>query len=103
MTLAVVRFSLRARADLVEIDRYTLRKWGLAQADRYLNALQARCDRLAGNPFMGRACNEIQPGLRRIEHEEHVIFYRPHVGEIIVSRVLHRSMLAARHAMDEEL
>lgn len=62
MTLADVRFSLRARVDLVEIDRYTLGKWGLAQADRYLNALQECCRRLAGNPLLGRACNEIHLG-----------------------------------------
>jgi plasmid stabilization system protein ParE len=68
-----------------------------------LTEIADACDRLAGNPYLSRTCDEIQPGLRRIEHGEQVIFYQPHVEGIIVSRVLHRSMMAARRAMDEEI
>jgi toxin ParE1/3/4 len=73
------------------------------QADRYLTELDDCCQRLARNPSLGRACDELRPGLRRIEQGKHVIFYRPHPEGIIVSRVLHRSMLATRHTMDGDL
>jgi toxin ParE1/3/4 len=76
---------------------------GPTQADRYLTEIAESCHRLAQNPSLGRACDEIRPGLRRSEQGKHVIFYRPHREGIIVSRVFHRSMLAARHTMDEEL
>lgn len=103
MTSAEVRFSRRARADLSDIDRYTLAAWGLAQAERYLGAIEECCGRLAGNSLLGRGCNDVQPGLRRMEQGEHVIFYRPHLAGILVLRVLHRRMLPARHKLEQEL
>jgi len=58
--------------------------------------------RLAENPSLGRACDAIRPGLRRIEQGKHVIFYRQHAKGILVSRILHQSMLPTRHPMDDE-
>lgn len=101
MKLAEVRLSRRARADLTEIDRYTLAKWGLAQAECYLSAIQECCNRLARNPLLGRPCDDVQPSLRRIEQAEHVIFYRPSREGILVSRVLHRSMLPPLHRQEQ--
>ncbi len=40
------RFSRRAEADLVSIGDYTLRKWGKAQAARYLGELETMSDRI---------------------------------------------------------
>ncbi len=38
-----------------------------------------------------------------MEQGSHVIFYRQRSGGILISRVLHRSMLPERHTMDDEL
>ena len=59
---------MAATKDLADIDQYSVREWGEAQADRYLNQLEACFFRLAKNPLLGRECSTIRPGLRRIEH-----------------------------------
>lgn len=95
--MAAFRFSRRAEADLLSIGKYTLRTWGKAQTARYLSELEAFCQTLADNPALGRACDDIRPGLRRMEHGKHVVFYREALTGILISRILHQSMLPERH------
>ena len=99
--MAELRFSILAESDLLSIGAYTLRTWGEAQAGRYINGIEACCGLLAGNPGLGRACDNIRPGLRRMEHGKHVVFYRQETGGILVVRLLHRSMLPDRYAIDD--
>jgi toxin ParE1/3/4 len=91
--VARFRFSRSAEADLLAIGDYTLRTWGEKQAVRYFDALETFCQTLADNPALGRACDRIRPGLRRMEHGQHVVFYRQVAGGIRISRILHRRML----------
>ena len=70
--MAAFRFSRRAEADLLSIGRYTLRTWGEAQAARYVGELEVCCQTLSDNPALGRLCDEIRPGLRRLEHGDSV-------------------------------
>ncbi len=100
--MSKVRFSRRAEADLLSIADYTLRKWGKAQAARYLGEIEACCRMLADNPALGRLCDEVRPGLRRHEHGKHVLFYREERGGILLSRILHQRMLPDRHVMDDQ-
>jgi toxin ParE1/3/4 len=102
MTKSSIHFSAAAESDLRGISEYTLRTWGPAQADRYLAALEDCFSRLAFRPLLGRACDHVRTGLRRMEEGQHVIFYRPYSGGILVSRVLHRSMLPEAHPMQED-
>jgi toxin ParE1/3/4 len=91
--MPAVLLSPAAENDLVHIAEYTLRTWGEIQADRYIAAIEDCCSRLAQNPMLGRACEEIRPGLRRMEEGRQVIFYRQRGKGLVVSRVLHQSML----------
>jgi toxin ParE1/3/4 len=86
----------------MEIARYTLHRWGEDQVIRYLDELEACCRQLADHPTLGRACDDIRPGLRRMEHGRHVVFYRQDAKGIIVSRILHQRMLPERHAIDDD-
>jgi toxin ParE1/3/4 len=95
--MAVFRFRRRAESDLDAIGDFTLRTWGAAQASRYFSALKICCQTLADNPSLGRLCEHIRPGLHRFEHGVHVVFYRRHLNGILISRVLHRSMLPVKH------
>jgi toxin ParE1/3/4 len=99
--MAKFHFSRRAEADLLSIADYTLRKWGKAQAARYLGELETCCQMLADNPDSGRLCDDIRPGLRRHEHGKHVLFYRQERSGILVSRILHQRMLPDLHAIDD--
>jgi toxin ParE1/3/4 len=88
------RLTRRAEADLHNKAGYTLRSWGEVQTERYLSQLEDCVQLLAGNPALGRMCDEIRPGLRRMEHAKHVVFYREERGGILVSRILHQRMLS---------
>ena len=99
--MAAFRFSRRAEADLLSIADYTLRTWGEAQADRYIGELETCCQMLADNPRLGRPCDEVRPGLRRMEYGKHVVFYRPRkAGGILLVRILHQRILPERHGID---
>jgi len=100
--VAAFRFSRRAEADLLSIGDYTLRTWGRAQAARYIGELEACCRMLADNPALGRLCDDVRPGLRRLEHGKHVVFYRQERGGVLVSRILHQRMLPDRHVIDDQ-
>ena len=94
--MASFRFSRRAESDLTAIVAFTLRVWGEAQADEYLGQLEACFQTLADNLALGRACDEVRPGLRRFEHGRHVIFYHATADGILISRILHDRMLPKR-------
>jgi toxin ParE1/3/4 len=78
-----------ARADLVDAWDYIAGESGPDRADDYLDRLAQRLQRLAEQPYMGRARPELAPGLRSFPAASHVVFYRPDAGGIIVVRVLH--------------
>lgn len=101
--MGVFRFSIRAEADLLGIGAYTLQTWGENQAIRYIDDLETCCQMLADNPALGRKCDDIRPGLRRMECGRHVVFYRQEAGGILVSRLLHQRMLPERQADGEDV
>ena len=100
--MATIRSSRSAKADLLRIGAYTLETWGAAQAERYLHELEQSAKMLAGNPLLGRACDWIRPGLRRFEKGRHVVFYRQAEDGVLVSRILHQSMLPELHGFEEQ-
>jgi len=100
--VAAFRFSRRAEADLLSIGDYTLRTWSKTQAARYLGELEVCCQTLSDNPALGRLCDEVRPGLRRLEHGKHVVFYRQERGGILVSRILHQGMLPELHSTEDQ-
>ena len=85
---------------MLAIAAYTLRTWGENQTSRYLDDLEECCRMLARNPALGRTCDDIRPGLRRMERGRHVVFYRETPRGILVSRILHQRMLP--EAIDDE-
>jgi toxin ParE1/3/4 len=82
-----------ARADLEQIWDYTHDRWGVDQAGEYLRELQRAIERATANPRIGRACDEIRPGYRKLAAGSHTLFYRVTAeGVIDVVRVLHQRM-----------
>jgi toxin ParE1/3/4 len=95
--VATLRFSRRAEADLQEIGAYTLRRWGEDQTIRHIDGLEALCKMLADRPALGRACDDIRPGLGRMEHGRHVVFYRRTANVVLIVRILHYRMVPEKH------
>lgn len=95
------RLSAAAELDLTEIADYTTDVWGGAQANLYLDNLVECFLRIAMNPRLGRSCDAVHAGFRRIEQGKHVIFYQADGSGVFIGRILHQSMLPTRHELME--
>lgn len=95
--MAEYRLTPRAQRDLDEVFDYTVARWGLPQAVRYTDLIEAACADLAEAPQQAPACDNIRPGYRRRRVEQHVIYFRPTDYGIAVVRILHQRMDAGRH------
>lgn len=81
----------KAREDLQEIRRYTLKVYGAAQADRYLAGLREKLNLLAAIPGMSPRITATDPAIRMGLYEQHRILYRETENGIEVGRVLHQA------------
>ena len=88
---AVLRTS-RAHLDLVEAALRIAEENPLA-ADRWLDAMEEKCRRLAQMPGLGRKRPDLAPDLRGFPVGNYIIFYREVAEGIQVIRILH----GARH------
>lgn len=97
------RYSVLAREDVRDIAEYTIRTWGIAQADRYLSSLEDFCQALAEGRAIGRESDDIAPDSLRIACMKHVVFYRLRPYGVRVLRVLHQRQLPSLHSfVDDE-
>ena len=77
-----------AEADILEIWDY-IADDSLAAADRWVDRLDEQFRLLAAQPMMGRARDELAPGVRSFPFGRYVVFYLPLDDGIDVVRVLH--------------
>ena len=88
--------SVEAEQDIDLIAAYTTSTWGWRQTDQYLAKLEDGFELLAQNPFIGRVCDSIRPGLHRFEIGKHVVFYLQEPGGVLIVRVLHQQMVPVK-------
>jgi toxin ParE1/3/4 len=95
----VPRFDLTeaAHADLVAVAAYTNEQWGKAQADKYLEALDARLTELARRPLLGLRRDELGDGTLSFPFQSHIIYYERTDFGIVVLRLLHKRQDPRRH------
>ena len=67
--------SPRAQVDLDEIWNFTEQRWSAAQAERYIRQLQQGIERIADDPRLADACDEIRGGYMRYLVGSHVTFF----------------------------
>lgn len=77
-----------AQTDVLEIWDYIAGD-SLAGADRWVDCLDEQFRLLAAQPMMGRARDELAPGVRSFPFGRYVVFYVPLDDGIDVARVLH--------------
>jgi len=66
-----------AERDLVEI-AYFIADDSLANAEHFIDAIEAECQKLADSPILlGRPCEGLHPELRRHNFKRYAIIYRP--------------------------
>lgn len=89
-----IDFTTEARREFREALRFSRRRWGEEQRDRYAQKLTGAPDRLAQFPELGERRDDLSIGLRSFPVEQHIIFYRIDDHAITVTRVLHVKMNA---------
>ncbi len=91
--MAIFTLTEAAKSDLKDIARFTQKRWGVEQRNKYLKVLDDSFHQLARNPAAGRSCNEIKTGYYKFPTGSHMIFYRKKVDlKIQIVRILHESM-----------
>jgi toxin ParE1/3/4 len=91
------RLSQKAAADLDAVAEFTIQKFGIDQARRYRDSLKNCFERLADNPELGRRAEQLARGLKRFEHQSHIVFYTSDADGLLIVRVLHSRMDVFRH------
>lgn len=85
------RLTPAAEEDFISIWRYTVERWGEAQADRYYDLLEQCCEKIGKGKAVERQPISKLPLLRVVRCEHHHIFYlKREVPEIIA--VFHEKM-----------
>lgn len=92
--------SRAARADLKAIARYTSDRWGRRQRNAWLKEIDRTFHALAANRLMGRACDEIRAGYRKLPHGSHVLYYKQTPDLLLIVRILHATMDVPAHIGD---
>lgn len=85
------KLSRGADLDLLEIEDYTARKWGDAQAKRYIDYIFAALRELGENPNLGRRRPDVPAPYLVYPAESHLIIYRA-TPAVEVLNILHPSM-----------
>ncbi len=88
-------FQLRQAAvlDLVNIGVQGREEWGEPQMKRYLAKLHHAFETIGDWPKIGRARDEISPGLRSLHEGHHTIYYELDArGHADILRILHEHM-----------
>ncbi len=95
--MAACRIRALARKDLELIWDYTLERWGIDQAERYLASLFSCFDDLTKNPKIGKPREDVMPGARSFPQGRHVIFYEIDHSGIEILGIVHQSEDIERH------
>ncbi len=91
--MATFTLTEKAKSDLKDIARFTQKRWGRDQRNKYLKDLDACFFRLADNPSLGRECSEVRAGYHKFPTGSHVIYYRSvPKSRVEIVRILHESM-----------
>ena len=91
------RLTPAAERDLEAIWTYTVSKWGVEQANRYIDIMTAAFAELAQAPKTASLCDHIRQGYRRRRVERHMIYFRITSYGIAIVRILYDQMDAPRH------
>ncbi len=95
--MAKVFLAKRAKKDLIEIRRYTVRSWSKEQARKYIAQIHRCVDQLASRRLKGKMREDVASNVKSYHVGRHVIFYVESKAGIKVARVLHDSMDFPRH------
>ncbi|WP_275786327.1 type II toxin-antitoxin system RelE/ParE family toxin [Pararhizobium gei] len=82
------RLTERAEDDILALFLDGIEMFGLIQAGRYKDELKHCFQLIASRPKMGRLAPSIGEGVRRHEHQSHIILYEETKGTIVILAVV---------------
>ena len=88
-----IRLSGSARSDLEDIRDYTARTWGRDQWLDYYRHLVTAFERITEDPGVGRDRSLFLPGMRSVNCQRHVIFFKQldaADGAPVILRIVHQ-------------
>ncbi len=100
---ATYRLTPDAQSDLIEIRRFTVKQWRVAQSQKYLSELRNIIRLLTEKPSLGKSRSEVGSNVLSFPHVSHVIYYLVHEQQLVVFGVLHKCMVPLNHLVDREV
>jgi len=91
--MAEYRLSNEAKNDLIRIHQYGVKKFGLAQADKYFHAFFECFDTIAQRPFSFESVDYIKKGYRRSVCGVDIIYFRIEAGTVEIMAIIGRQDL----------
>lgn len=88
--MASYKLSNAAKADLIRIHQYGVRKFGAAQADKYFNTFFDYFDIIAERPFAFESVDYVRAGYRRCVCGADSIYYRTTCDEVEIMAIIGR-------------
>lgn len=98
--MANYRLSAQAAAALEDIYVYTALTFGDDQAEAYHEGFHRIFGLLADFPKLGKPADVLMTGWRQFRHMKHLIFYTPDSDPMTIQAIIHGSMDARKHLMD---
>lgn len=85
-----------------EIWEYSKPRWGIARADRYIEAIEAELAKAAAGEVLLRPRDECGAGLFSLRSGSHVVFVRREQHQLVAIAVLHQMMEPSRHLREND-
>lgn len=101
--MRTVKFTRKARQDLLSIIDYSVLTWGDAQAAKYIDGLEKLVLTLAQSRLLGRDCSDLGKGLLAFPYEKHQIYYLVQARGISIVRVLHSNIESNKKAFSQAI
>ncbi len=92
-----VTLTPKAKADLDDIWYFTLARWGMDQAEKYIRDLWETMKNQVSGPGNSTDIDDVRPGYKKVRAGSHVIFFKVAPEGIDVVRILHKKMDFNRH------
>lgn len=89
--MAEVEFSNAAEADLVEIDEYSLARYGEDTSELYMHGFDEAFARLRDYPLAAPIRPDLGMGIRCLIHRRHRILYRATAKKVLIVRIIHHA------------
>jgi toxin ParE1/3/4 len=101
--MAHYRLTPDAKSDLIEIRRFTIKQWDVAQSQKYLSQLRQTIRLLAETPTLGKSRPDVGADVLNFPQASHVIYYVLHEQQLVVFGVLHKHMVPLNHLSEREV